>query len=358
MRLRSWTVRTPGEAMALEEREERPEPGEVVVRVAGCGVCHTDLGFYYDEVPTRHPFPLTLGHEVSGTVAEAGPGAESWVGRSVIIPAVIPCGACEACRAGRGSVCPKQIFPGNDIHGGFASHVRVPATGLCPVPDLAEARVNPQGLDLATLSVIADAVSTPYQAIVRSGLAAGDLAVFVGVGGVGGFGVQLAAASGAKVVAVDVDPARLERMAEHGASLTLRPEGADPARQLRQALRDFARQHAIPTWRHKIFETSGTPAGQATAFALLGPGGFLSVVGYTPAKLELRLSNLMAFDATAQGNWGCLPEHYPAVLERVLSGKVAVVPFVEQRPLASINQTFADLRAQKVSGRVVLVPES
>ena len=82
------------------------------------------------------------------------------------------------------------------------------------------------------------------------------------------------------------------------------------------------------------------------------------MVGYTPAKVELRLSNLMAFDATAQGNWGCLPEHYPAVLDLVLSGKVALEPFIERRPLATINETFEDQHARRVSKRVILVPEA
>jgi 6-hydroxycyclohex-1-ene-1-carbonyl-CoA dehydrogenase len=350
VRIRSWTVRKPREPMALEEREERPAAGEVLLEVAGCGVCHTDLGFYYDGVPVKHGFPLTLGHEVTGRVVESGAGAESWQGKNVIVPAVIPCGSCDACRAERGSICPRQIFPGNDIHGGFATHLRVPARGLCPVPDL------PANQDLAALSVIADAVSTPYQAILRSGLSKGDLAVFVGVGGVGGFGVQIAAALGAQVIALDVNPSRLELMAAHGASLTLRPDRLE-AKELRQAVKTFATEREIPTWRQKVFETSGTPQGQATAFSLLVPGGYLGVVGFTPAKVELRLSNLMAFDATAQGNWGCLPEHYPAVVDLVLSGKVALAPFVERRPLASINETFAAIHAGKTAGRVILIPE-
>ena len=136
MKVASWVVREPGAPMAREEREETPGPGEVLVKVAGCGVCHTDLGFYYDGVPTRHGWPLTLGHEVSGTVVEAGAGAERWVGRDVVVPAVIPCGECPACRAGKGGVCPSQVFPGSDVHGGFGTHLRVPARGLCPVPAL------------------------------------------------------------------------------------------------------------------------------------------------------------------------------------------------------------------------------
>jgi 6-hydroxycyclohex-1-ene-1-carbonyl-CoA dehydrogenase len=160
--------------------------------------------------------------------------------------------------------------------------VRVPAAGLCPVPDLADARLNPAGLDLATLSVIADAVSTPFQAVLRSGLEPGDVAVIVGVGGVGGFGVQIAAARGARVVAIDVSQDRLDRLSAHGAALSLRADLAD-ARELRRSVRAFAKQHGVPLWRVKIFEMSGTPEGQATAFGLLGPGGYLWSSAAPPA---------------------------------------------------------------------------
>jgi 6-hydroxycyclohex-1-ene-1-carbonyl-CoA dehydrogenase len=356
MRVVSWMVARRGEPMVRTEREDSAGAGEVLVRVAGCGVCHTDLGFFYDGVPTKHGFPLCLGHEISGRVVQAGAGAESWMGRDVIVPAVVPCGSCEACRSGHGSVCPAQIFPGNDVHGGFGSHVKVPARGLCPVPDLTDGRANPSGADLASLSVVADAVSTPYHAVVRSGLEAGDLAVFVGVGGVGGFGVQIASALEAHVAAIDVDPARLDAISRVGAGIALRADLCD-ARELKAALREFSKACSVPTWRQKIFETSGTPAGQATAFSLLGPGGYLGVVGFTPGKVELKLSNLMAFHATAQGTWGSPPELYPKALDLVLSGKVQIAPFVEKRPLDSINETFDALHARKLSARPVLVPE-
>ena len=356
MQIKAWMVREPQQAMFLDTREEQPNPGEVIVEVAGCGVCHTDLGFFYDKVPTRHPFPLTLGHEISGRVVEAAKDVEVWNGRSVVVPAVIPCGRCAACEAGRGSICPEQIFPGNDVHGGFASHVKVPATGLCHVPDLKDAGKNPRGLDLSTLSVIADAVSTPYQAIKRAQLEAGDLAVFVGAGGVGGFGVQIAAAAGAHVVAIDTDPKRLATIAHHGASRTC-DAGALDFKQLKREIRGFAKEKEIPSWRWRIFETSGTPAGQATAFGLVGHGSYLSVVGFTPEKVTLRLSNLMAFDAAVEGNWGCLPEYYPEIVDLALAGKIELDAFVEHRPLATINDTFEDVRAHRVARRVILVPE-
>src|SRR5512134_3468331 len=197
----------------LEVREvpvPGPGPDEALVQVAGCGVCHTDIGFWKDGVPTRHGLPITLGHEISGVVTAAGPAHRHLIGREVIVPAVMPCGDCELCRAGRGNACRRQTMPGNDTDGGFAEFVTVPANGLCVV----EAR---DGYELAELSVIADAVSTPYQAVVRSGLVPGDLAIVVGAGGVGTYAIQIAAALGARVVAVDVDPARLAAVAEHGA---------------------------------------------------------------------------------------------------------------------------------------------
>jgi 6-hydroxycyclohex-1-ene-1-carbonyl-CoA dehydrogenase len=343
--------------MVFEHRDESPGDADVIVQVAGCGVCHTDLGFFYDGVPTRHPFPLTLGHEISGTVVDAGAGAREWIGAAVVVPAVIPCGTCPACAAGRGQICPRQVFPGNDVHGGFGSHVRVPARGLCRVPDLGDRAINRSALSLDALAVVADAVSTPYAAVRRAGLADGDLAVWVGAGGVGGFGIQIAAALGAKVVAIDVDDRRLAAMSGHGAALTINAQTLDP-KAIRKAVREFADAQNIPSWRMKIFESSGRPAGQSLAFGLLGPGALLSVVGYTASPVEVRLSNLMAFDATAMGNWGCLPELYPAVVDLALSGRIALEPFIDRRPMASINEVFSELHHGPARGRIVLIPEA
>ncbi|MGZ3426791.1 MAG: 6-hydroxycyclohex-1-ene-1-carbonyl-CoA dehydrogenase [Polyangia bacterium] len=352
--IQGWRAVRVGEPMVLATRRVEVgslAAGEVLVRVAGCGVCHTDLGFLYDGVRTGKSFPLTLGHEIAGTVEHAGAGAAEWVGRDVIVPAVIPCGECELCHAGRGSICRAQVFPGSDVDGGFASHVIVPARGLCPVErnELAAA-----GLQLADLSVIADAVSTAYQAVVRSGVERGDVAIFVGAGGVGGFGVQIARALGAHVIAIDVDAERLALAREHGAALALPP--ADPA-ELRKTIAAHVKSAGRSPYQWKIFETSGRPAGQLTAFGLLTFGATLSVIGYTLEKVSLRLANLMAFDAVAQGNWGCLPERFPAALRLVLDGAVRLAPFVERRPMSRINETFAALHEGKLRLRPILIPD-
>jgi 6-hydroxycyclohex-1-ene-1-carbonyl-CoA dehydrogenase len=329
-----------------------PGAGEVVVAIAGCGVCHTDLGYYYDGVRTNHPLPLALGHEISGHVVAAGPGAERWLGKAVIVPAVLPCGECDLCRRGLAPICRAQKMPGNDIQGGFASHIVVPGRGLCEVD---EKRLRAAGLALADVSIVADALTTPYQAVRRAGVAPGSLAIVVGAGGVGGYCIQVAKAFGAKVVAIDVDEAKLEAISHHGAALTLDARIFD-GKAMKAAINAFAKQNGLPATEWFIFECSGTAAGQLTAYGLLVHGATLSVVGFTMDKVEIRLSNLMAYDARAIGNWGCPPESYPAALDLVLEGKVAIKPFVEAHPLDDINRIFAAVHHHEIKRRVVLTP--
>ncbi len=349
----AYGFRLTGVGQRLERQEYPPlEPGpdQVVVQVAGCGVCHTDIGYAFDGVPTRHPLPLVLGHEIVGIVVVAGEKAAHWLGKRVIVPAVIPCGECPACQAGRATICRKQFMPGNDGDGGFATHVLVPGRGLCPVPDRL-----PDGITLAAISVLADAVTTPYEAIRRAHFGPNDIAVFTGVGGIGGFGVQIAAALGAAVVAIDIDRGRLDLAAQHGASLTLDASQMSE-KDLKSAVRTFVKQSGRGGIGLKIFETSGTSSGQTTAFNLIDHGGYLAVVGYSPKAVEVRLSNLMALDATAQGNWGCPPEQYPAALALVLEGKVALAPYVEEHSLDEAPEVLEAVHKHAIRRRAILVP--
>lgn len=329
--------------------EPQPGPDDVVVRVAGCGVCHTDIGFWRDGVATRHPLPLTLGHEVAGTVVEAGAATRHLVGRDVIVPSVIPCGACDLCAAGRGNVCRRQLMPGNDVDGGFAELMVVPARGLCPVADRG-------GYALADLSVVADAVTTPYQAVVRSGLRAGDLAIVVGVGGVGTYCAQVAAAFGARVVAIDVDETHLAAVTPWGPSLVLNSATTD-FKTLRKEIRAHAADQGCPDHSWKIFECSGHPGGQETAFGLLTHAATLMVIGFTMAKTELRLSNAMAFDATIQGTWGCLPELYPPALALITEGRVTLEPFIERFPLSQGPDVLTRVANHELTTRAILTPD-
>ncbi len=349
---RRWVMTAVGAPLRKEPFVARAGAGEVVIAVAGCGLCHTDLGFLFDGVRTNHPLPLTLGHEISGRVAAAGEGAEGWLGKAVIVPSVMPCGECDACRCGLSTICRRQKMPGNDIHGGFASHIVVPARGLCVVD---ERRLRKAGLSLADVSVVADAVTTPYQAVLRAGVRPGALGVVVGVGGIGGFAAQIAKAAGATVVAIDVDAKKLEIMDGGTAALTLNARDHDQ-KALKARIVEFCKAHGLPLTEWFIFECSGTAAGQLTAFGLLTHGATLSIVGFTMDRIEVRLSNLMAYDARAIGNWGCPPEFYPAALGLALDRRIELAAFVEKHPLDEIERVIADARGRRLTRRAILVP--
>ena len=326
-----------------------PGPGEVIVEVIACGLCHTDLGFADGSVRPTKPLPLVLGHEVVGTVTVVGEGVSLAPGTRVIVPAVLPCGKCAFCRAGRGNACPDQKMPGNDIDGGFATHMRVPAHPLVPLEDL------PASVDLRLFSVVADAVSTAFQAVRRAELAAGDVVFVIGAGGVGGFVAQIAHARGARVAVCDVNTERLAQALRFGASHACDVRERTP-QDVRKELHALARGWDVPSLRWRIFECSGTPAGQTLAYGLLARAATLLQVGYTPKTVELRLSNLMAFDATMHGTWGCPPEAYPEVLRLIAAGQVVLEPFVEHAPMSALNELLDALAHHRLERRMILDP--
>jgi 6-hydroxycyclohex-1-ene-1-carbonyl-CoA dehydrogenase len=324
------------------------EDGKALVEVAGCGVCHTDLSFWHYGVPTRHELPLVLGHEISGIVVD---GPSDIIGKAVIIPAVMPCGECDLCTVGRSNICQKQQMPGNDFHGGFASHVVTPARFLAEIPE--EALHNHS---LAELAVIADAVSTPYQVMVKSEIKQGDFAVVIGVGGVGIYAAQLAKVFGAHVLALDIDQNKLEQLEQVGLSQTLNIKEMD-IRDVKKRVKEICGEMGAPPNQWKIFEMSGTKPGQELAYALLGIAGTLSIVGFTMDKLEIRLSNLMAFDANVIGTWGCKPELYADVLKLVAEDKLKIKPFTETFPLSQVNKIFQQTLEHKLMKRSVMIPD-
>jgi 6-hydroxycyclohex-1-ene-1-carbonyl-CoA dehydrogenase len=345
---RAWQMDAPGHPLVARSVSiSAPGPAEVVIAVSGCGLCHTDLSFLHGGVKPRKEVPLTLGHEITGKVIAAGSGAESFLGCKVLVPSVIPCGACDICLAGRSNACRKQLMPGNDMDGGFASHVKVPARFLSVI-DTAD-------FEAWELSIVADAVTTPLQSMERAAVATGDVVVVIGAGGIGTYGVQIAAARGATVVAIDIDPAKLVTIREYGAAATVNATGLD-ARATRDAARDAAKPLGVRSWGWKVFEMSGTAAGQAAAWELLTFAGTLGFVGFGMEKTPVRLANLMAFDATAFGNWGCHPSLYPEAIKLVVSGRIKVRPFIRRFPLDQINDVLDMARAHRLTERAVLVP--
>jgi 6-hydroxycyclohex-1-ene-1-carbonyl-CoA dehydrogenase len=327
-------------------------PDEVLVEVAGCGVCHTDLGYFYDGVRTVQKPPLTLGHEISGTVVV---GDEAWVGKEVIIPAVMPCRKCVLCKTGRGNRCLAQKMPGNSlgIFGGFSSHIPVPTIDLCEVK-------NRGDIPLEHLSVVADAGTTPYQAARRADLQPGDNAIVIGVtGGVGVYMAQTAKALGAKtVIGIARNPEKLNRALSYGADFVINSQDKD-VKEIRNEFRDICKKRGVESgFGWKIFEVTGTKGGQEIALGLLSFTGKLLVIGFGMARNEYSMSRLMAFDAEIIGTWGCLPEYYPVVLDMVLSKRIDIDPFVEVRPMSQIESVFDEVhKAGSPAKRIVLKPD-
>jgi 6-hydroxycyclohex-1-ene-1-carbonyl-CoA dehydrogenase len=341
---------TPGRLEKTEIPVPQLKPGEVLVEVAGCGVCHTDLGYFYDGVPTVSKPPLTLGHEISGTVVA---GDEAWIGKEVIIPAVMPCRQCILCKTGRGNRCLNQKMPGNSIglYGGFSSHIPVPTIDLCEVK-------NRGSLPLSHLAVVADAATTPYQAAVRADLQPGDNVIVIGItGGVGQYVGQMTKALGAKtVIGIARSQEKLERAQKFGADFIINSTGKD-ANAISQEFRGICKANGLPNTGWKIFEVTGVKAGQEIALNLLGFTGKLIVVGFGMAKTEYALGRIMAFDAEIIGTWGCLPEYYPIVLDMVLKGRINIEEFVEIRPMSTIAETFAEAHKTPPMKRIVLTPD-
>jgi 6-hydroxycyclohex-1-ene-1-carbonyl-CoA dehydrogenase len=351
VRADAWVLEKAGQPLARKSIELSPGEMDVVVEVEACGLCHTDLGFADGSVAPRHALPLVLGHEIAGVVTSSGAARGSdLVGKRVLVPAVMSCGDCAFCRAGRGNACLRQTMPGNDANGGFATHLVAPAASLV-VLDGAPATMRTDAL-----GVVADAVSTAYQAARRAWLDTGDVAFVIGGGGVGGFAAQIARALGAHVLVCDVDATRLERLSALGIE-TVNVGGRDP-KDVRKQLHARAKEWGVPSIAWRIFECSGTTSGQLLAYALLSNASTVVFVGYTREMVSVRLSNLMAFDATAHGSWGCPRERYPDVLDLIYRGAVVLEPFIERAPMSRINEHLSALAEHRLDRRLVLDPRT
>ena len=323
--------------------------GDALVEIAGCGVCGTDLSYFSGKVPTAISPPLILGHEISGRVIRGG-GLE---GREVIVPTVVPCRQCELCKLGRANRCFKQKMYGGNFgaRGGFASHVVVPVRELCLVPEQ-------RHIPLETLAVVADAISTPYQAVRRAQIVPGSKVVIIGAtGGLGIYAAQWCREQGASVViGVARNATRLEEVSSYFTAVVSCAGRSDE--DVRHDVWKIAKEHGSnPRISWTIFETSGTLAGQELGLNLLVTACKLVLVGFAAGEITYPLSKVMANDSEIIGSWGCDPGHYPFVLDAVLNGRIEVMPFVESRSMDRIDATFRSMMVgEKSLRRVVLTP--
>lgn len=312
----------------------RPGAGQALIKVAGCGLCHTDLHYVDHGVETFKKPPLILGHEIAGTISALGPhgnGADGTraVGDRVLIPSVLSCGHCGFCRQGRENLCANLTMLGNNIDGGYAEYVVVPSADLIAVPD---------SLPLEHACVIADALSTPYHAVKHRGkVRVGDTVAVVGCGGVGLNLVQCAVVSGARVIAVDLNDERLAVARALGAAQTINPATVDRVDKAVRSLTSGGVDVA--------FEAIGNPKTIELAFSLLRKGGRLCVVGYSAEPVTLSAARLMYYELEIVGSLGCGAGEYPEIMALVRAGTLRLGPIVSGTlPLAEINEGLDRLR--------------
>ncbi|MEJ2203771.1 MAG: zinc-binding dehydrogenase [Gemmatimonadota bacterium] len=332
----------PDRPLSIEEvPTPAVEPGQVLIRVAGCGVCHTDLHYIDHGTPTFKKPPLILGHEISGTVEAVGAGVTNLTeGSRVLTVAVTSCGACQACREGRENICAHGQMLGNNIDGGFAEYVLAPAK---------DTFVLPEEVPLVEGSIIADAITTPYHAVVnRARVRPGDSVVVFGCGGVGLNVVQIAAALGGRVVAVDLSPDKLEWATKLGAVDTVNPAGVE---RLDKTLRKLTGGGA-----ELAFEVVGKAVTQEQAMGCLKTGGRAVFVGYSPDAMTLNSGRVMFRELEVVGSLGCRPVDYPRAIEMVRQGRIHLTELVTHRyGLDQINDALDTLRGGSAI-RVVVTP--
>lgn len=354
-----------GEPLQLEEIAlPRPRHGEILVRVAACGVCHTDLHVIKGEV--AFPTPAVLGHEISGTVVELGEGVDhAEVGARVVGTFIMPCGSCAACLAARDDLC-EPFFSLNRLRGtlydgetrlfrldgsplamysmgGLAEYAVLPATAAFPLP---------AAIPFEEASVLGCAALTAYGAV-RHGadLRLGERVAVVGTGGVGSLVVQFAKAHGViQVVAVDISEEKLEAARRLGATDLVDASVADPVAGVMEVTDGGV---------DVAFEVLGRPETFLNALGMLRDGGRMVAVGIAPIGelAPVEITRLVRRGLRIVGSYGGRPRtDMPRLLSLVEQGVLRPADAVTRRfALEQADEAYKLLDARAIVGRAIVV---
>jgi S-(hydroxymethyl)glutathione dehydrogenase/alcohol dehydrogenase len=358
--------RAPGGLHIEEIPIPEPHAGEVLVRVAACGVCHTDLHVMKAEV--AFPTPAVMGHEITGTVAALGPGvAGPAVGTDVACAFIMPCGVCPACGAGRDDLC-DNFFAMNRLKGtlydgtsrlrrkngstlamysmaGLAEYAVVPATDVFPVMP---------GLPLQESSVLGCAIFTAFGAVRHAAeLRGGERIAVVAAGGVGINIVQIARAFGAsQIIAVDIRDDKLDAARRLGATDVVNASSVDAVARVRE-LTDGRGVDAA-------FEVLGLPQTFSQAFEMIRDGGRMIGVGIAPAKATaaIEITRLVRRELRIIGSYGARTRtDMPEIIRLAAQGIFRPETIVTERfPLAEADAAYQALARGEIVGRAIVVP--
>lgn len=335
-----------------------PGPGEVLIDVAACGVCHTDL--HYREGNISEDFPFLLGHEAAGTVAAVGPGVETpEVGDYVVLAWRAPCGRCRSCRRGRPWYCfdsanatqKMTLEDGTPLSaalgiGAFAQKTLVAAGQAVKV----DPRARPEAAGLIGCGIMAGFGAAAN----TGGVGRGDTVAVIGAGGVGDAAIAAASLAGARtVIAVDVDPRKLEWAQRFGATHTVDARTQDPVEAIRSLTGGFGADLVI--------DAVGRPETFKQAFFARDHAGTVVLVGVPEPtmKLELPLLEVFSRGGAVKSSWygDCLPSRdFPALIELYLAGRLDLDGFVSETiPLEGVEEAFAKMSRGEVLRSVVRI---
>ncbi|WP_374467651.1 alcohol dehydrogenase AdhP [Ferrovibrio sp.] len=335
--MKAAVVREFGKPLSIEQVPvPKPGPGEVLVRIKASGVCHTDLHAADGDWPVKPKLPFIPGHEGAGIVAALGPGVTGLKEGDAVGVAWLhdACGHCEHCITGWETLCESQHNSGYGVDGSFAEYAVGHADYVGRLPD------NP---DFAALAPILCAGVTTYKGIKETETRPGEWIAISGLGGLGHVAVQYAKAMGLHVVALDVTDEKLALARSLGADATVNARTANAVEQVAKITGGGA---------HGVLVTAVSPVAFAQALNLVRRKGTISLVGLPPGDFPTPIFDVVLKRITLRGSIVGGRKDLAEALAFAAEGKVKA--HIHHKRLEDINAIFADLKAGKVDGRIVL----
>ncbi|RIV19834.1 alcohol dehydrogenase AdhP [Fibrisoma montanum] len=310
-------------------------PGKILVKVAACGVCHTDLHAINGDWPVKATLPLIPGHEGVGTVVAIGAGVtQVKEGDRVGVPWLYTaCGHCEQCFSGWETLCEQQQNTGYSVQGSYAEYVLADPNFVGHIPD---------NLSFEEAAPILCAGVTVYKGLKETEVKPGQWVVISGIGGLGHLAVQYAKAMGMHVAAVDIQADKLRLAREVGADLVINAAETDPVAVIQQTIRGA----------HGALVTAVSRSAFAQGVGMLRRRGTLSLVGLPPGDFGLDIFDMVLTRKTVRGSIVGTRQDLAESLLFAAEGKVKVHAHSDR--LDNINQVLADMAAGRIDGRVVL----
>lgn len=345
--MKAVIIRAPGPADALRLEtvpDPVPNPRQIVVQVAHCGVCFHDAAVRNGTLKAGIAMPLIPGHEVAGTVVATGAEVRAFRpgDRVASTQRAHVCGRCRYCRTGREPLCAESVFLGDaGLNGGYAEYVALDDDAVERVPD---------GVDLRDASVAACAIGTAYHAVVAIGeVGPADTVLITGAsGGVGLHAVQIARAAGASVIASSTSPGRTAMLREAGAHhVVIHARGEDFSGEVRELTRGEGVEAAIDTVGTKVFQPTRRSLARGGRWVMVGQltGDF---VPFNPAQLFLKGISMLSATSTTR-------EELRRCLNLLAQGTIRAM-VDESLPLAAAEEAHRRLETGAASGRLTLVP--